>query len=255
MYKPTILPYWHTNPYKEQIKQVGIYNDTLETDESEVKVLIQREPPQVHNIVDSIIKNQHKYDLILAWNEDVLNNCQNAKKFMFGDCWLKKQFSVDDKQNYISFLTSNKNFTPGHQMRQNVFNLLQTNKRIGSHKIIAIKTPPRIEDKDIIFENCRFSVTIENVKIRNFFTEKIIDCFMSKTIPVYCGCPNIGEYFNTEGIIFFDSEEQLMDILKNLTEEDYKTRLPYIEENFVLAQQYCNFFERVDKEVEIFLSK
>ena len=74
MYKPTILPYWHTNPYQEQTRQVGIYNDTLNIDSSDVKILIQREPPQVLNIVDAIIKNQDRYDLILAWNEDVLNN-------------------------------------------------------------------------------------------------------------------------------------------------------------------------------------
>ncbi|MEK6829634.1 MAG: glycosyltransferase family 10 [Nanoarchaeota archaeon] len=255
MYKPTILPYWHTNPYQEQTRQVGIYNDTLNIDSSDVKILIQREPPQVLNIVDAIIKNQDRYDLILAWNEDVLNNCKNSKKFLFGDCWLKKDLSLSDKQNYISFLTSDKNFTTGHQFRQNVYNLLKVNKRIGEHKIIAIKTPPRIPDKDVIFENCKFSVTIENVKIRNFFTEKIIDCFMSKTVPIYCGCPNISEYFNPEGIIFFDTEEELMNILHNLTEDDYNKKLNYVEENFVLAKQYCNFFERVDKEVENFLKK
>ena len=254
MYKPTILPYWHTNPYKEQIKQVGIYNDTLSVDNSEIKVLIQREPPQVLNIVDAIIKNQGKYDLILAWNEDVLNNCSNAKKFMFGDCWLEKEFNIEDKQNYISFLTSNKNFTPGHSLRQNVYELLQKNKRIGNHKIISIKTPPRITNKDVIFENCSFSITIENVKINNFFTEKIIDCFMSKTIPIYCGCPNISEFFNPNGIIFFDNEEQLINILTNLSTDEYKNRIQYVEENFIFAKKYCNFFERVDEEVKSFLN-
>lgn len=253
IYKPTILPYWHTNPYKEQFKQVGVYNDTMNTDDSEVKVLIQREPPQVLNIVNDIIKHQDKYDLILAWNEDVLNNCKNSKKFMFGDCWLNKDFSISDKGNYISFLTSDKNFTEGHNFRQSVYNLLQANKRIGNHKIIAIKTPPRIPNKDVIFENCKYSITIENVKIRNFFTEKIIDCFMSKTIPIYCGCPNISEYFNSHGIIIFNTQDELINILENITEEDYVKRVEAIEDNYKIAKQYCNFFERVDNEIENFL--
>lgn len=254
MYKPTILPYWHTNPYQEQAKQVGIYNDTMSVDDSEIKVLIQREPTQVMNIVDEIIKHQDRYDLILAWNEDVLNNCKNAKKFMFGDCWVDKDFLIEDKLNYISFLTSDKNFTDGHKMRQRVYDLLQRKKRFGDFKIMAIKTPPRILDKNIIFENCKFSITIENVTANNFFTEKIIDCFMSKTIPIYCGCPNISEHFNMKGIITFNTEDELIDILENISEEDYKKRLVYIEENFNLAKQFCNFFKRVDKEVESFLN-
>lgn len=253
MYKPTILPYWHTNPYKEQSKQVGIYKDTLEIDNSEIKVLIQREPPQVLNIVDDIIKNSHKYDLILAWNEDVLNNCKNAKKFLFGDCWLKEEFSLSDKQNYISFLTSDKNYTDGHKLRQDVYDILQKNKKINGYKIISIKTPPRIDNKDIIFENSKFSITIENVRENNFFTEKIIDCFISKTVPIYCGCPNISEFFNVDGMILFNTKEELMDILNGLDDFEYEKKFHIFEENFTKAKQYANFFERVDIEVNNFL--
>lgn len=221
MYKPTRLPAWHDNPYKEQIKKVGMYSDTFQTDDSEIKVFIQREPPQVLNIVNEIIKNQDKYDLILAWNEDVLNNCKNAKKFLFGDCWLSQEFKLSDKQNYISFLTSDKNFTQGHALRQNIYNVLQKNKRIGDYKIIAIKTPPRIPDKDIIFENSKYSIIVENQNIKNFFTEKLIDCLISKTVPIYCGCPNVSEFFNTDGMILFETVEELMDILNNINDFEY----------------------------------
>ena len=38
---------------------------------------------------------------------------------------------------------------------------------------------------------------------------------MSYTIPIYWGCPNISEFFNTKGIIFFDTKEQLNTIINH----------------------------------------
>jgi hypothetical protein len=45
-----------------------------------------------------------------------------------------------------------------------------------------------------------FGVAIENVSHRGWFTEKILDCFLLKTIPIYWGCSNIEDYFNPKGI-------------------------------------------------------
>jgi hypothetical protein len=253
MFKPTILPYWPNNPYKEQTKQVGIYKDTMDIDDSEVKVLIQRESLEVVNDVEKIIKHASRYDLILTWNEEILNKCSNAKKFIHGDCWISPELSKIKKDNYVSFLTSDKSFTSGHILRQRVYEKLKGIRKIGGYKMITIKTPPRIPDKNIIFENCKFSIIMENSSSINYFTEKTVDCFMAKTVPIYWGCPNIGDYFNKDGMIFFQHEDELKEIIENLENFEYDKKSNILEENFMKAQQYADLFSRVDEEVSNFL--
>jgi hypothetical protein len=91
--------------------------------------------------------------------------------------------------------------------------------------------------KDIVgkiegLRDYRFSVAIENGKFENYFTEKILDCFLTGTIPIYYGCPNIAEYFNTDGFFIFNTKEELEEIVKSLTIRDYMNRYDAIIDNF-----------------------
>ena len=82
-----------------------------------------------------------------------------------------------------------------------------------------------------------FTVVIENVKYNNWYN-KIGDAFVTKTIPLYWGCPNISEFgYDERGIIRFDTKEELLDIINNLTPEKYSEMLPFIEYNYELAIQ------------------
>jgi hypothetical protein len=83
-----------------------------------------------------------------------------------------------------------------------------------------------------------FHIAVENVKIDNWYTEKIAQSFATKTVPIYWGCPNIKELgYDERGIIRFNSEEELIRIINNLTPEDYYSRLPYIEHNYQVAME------------------
>ena len=85
-------------------------------------------------------------------------------------------------------------------------------------------------DKTEMFDSM-FHICIENNNAKDYFTEKIIDCIISKTVPVYYGCPNIGEYFDLNGIIIINKNNYI-DIINNLTEETYYKMLPYIKKNY-----------------------
>ena len=50
----------------------------------------------------------------------------------------------------------------------------------------------------------------DNQKTDNWFTEKVIDCFQTKTIPIYIGCPNIDKYFDTRGMIICNNINDLI---------------------------------------------
>jgi hypothetical protein len=49
-----------------------------------------------------------------------------------------------------------------------------------------------------------YSVAIENCSIPHYFTEKINDCFLSYTIPIYYGCTNLERYFPENSYVRID---------------------------------------------------
>lgn len=235
-------------------KSVSISYDTLEHDPTaEVKVLVQIEPPAILKTTQAIIDNAEKFDLILTWNTDLLH-LPNAQKFIFGCCWIDWDTFNPEKKKQVSFITSDKGWAAGHQMRLSIWDGLDGVEDLNGFEIIKHMSPPRVPSKNFLFENAKYSITLENEKLENWITEKIIDCFASKTIPIYWGCPNIGEYFNIDGIITFDTLEELKEILDNLEESYYDSRIDIIEENYEKSKEYFNFFHRIDQYISNFIN-
>ena len=91
---------------------------------------------------------------------------------------------------------------------------------------------------------------MENATYPNMFTEKITDCLMTGTIPVYYGIANIGDYFNTDGIIMMDSNFKI----ENLSFELYQSKIEAVKENLQLALDlltaedyiYVNFIQNYE---------
>jgi len=226
-------------------KNVSISFDCLNVDtNADYNVLVQIEPSSIINIGKEIIKNKNHFDLILTWNEYILSKCENSKLFPFGSCWIKDEDQkVHKKTKEISIITSVKRKTVGHNLRHNI---IQSN--LMNLDLFGNGYNP-IEDKITALKDYRFSLIIENEKINNWFTEKIIDCLTTGTIPVYWGCPNIGDYFDTSGFIIIDSIEDLITKKNMLNETTYFEMLPYIKINFELAKSYTNFWSRIEDEI------
>ena len=91
----------------------------------------------------------------------------------------------------------------------------------------------------------QFHLCIENAKRRNWFTEKLIDCLITKTVPVYWGCPNVGDWFDERGFIFVDNLNDIVEACNSLDENTYNEMLPYIEENYTRSLGYANVSERL----------
>jgi hypothetical protein len=93
-----------------------------------------------------------------------------------------------------------------------------------------------IEHKNEGLEPYMFSIAIENSVSDYYWTEKIMDCFSTKTIPIYRGC-DVSKWFNSDGIIYFKTHEELQHIINNkLTKEFYESKKEAIEENFNKAR-------------------
>lgn len=72
-----------------------------------------------------------------------------------------------------------------------------------------------------------FSIAMENAASDHYFSEKLIDCLLLNTVPIYYGCHGIGEKFDPRGMLQFNSREDLAAHLDTLTPERYAEMLPF----------------------------
>lgn len=231
-------------------KKVSVSFDSLSTDPSaDYKVLVQIEPPTITSLVNEVPKNKNIFDLILAWHPSILKQCENSKLFPFGSCWIKEEDrDIHEKTKNISIIASNKRETQGHRLRHDIIK-----KKIIDMDVFG-RGYKAIDNKITALKDYRFSLIIENDNTDNWITEKIIDCLVTGTVPVYWGCNNIGDFFNKEGFIEFKDLNELKKIVPKLTKETYDKMLPFITENFGLSMEYSDFWGRVENTIKENLS-
>lgn len=222
-------------------KKINVCIDTLDCDKTyDYNFLFLDEPSSIATEINrTILKNKFSFDKIYTFNQDILDKYHNALFFPKGTSWLDLNQLKINKKPQVSFLTSSKNKTFRHNLRLSVYDYLNSLDCINQMEIYHHKSPPFINERNVFFENALFNIGIENGKLKNYFSEKIVDCFVSKTIPIYCGCPNIGEWFNTDGIITFNDLEDLKYIFSYINEDYYNSKQDAIEENYKIAYQFC----------------
>jgi len=220
--------------------------------------------------VHDVITNHKKYDLILATDDQILVFCDNAKKFPYGSTWLNRGkikhpdglgcyesgpiFDRETKNFDVSFLASWYDINrPGYKLRQQVWERkeeIEIPKRFYTSTKCFVKSPNPLPggEKEILFDS-QYHICIENHAVGNYFTEKLIDALLTETIPVYWGCPNIEDYFDVDGMILFQTMDELLDRLNNLTPEYYNDRLDIIQSNKKRAIKFANFDERLHSSI------
>lgn len=66
--------------------------------------------------------------------------------------------------------------------------------------------------------NYEYSIAFENSSHENYFTEKLIDCFLTWTKPIYWGCSNVFDYFPKDALAWVDifGSEAVSHVLEEL---------------------------------------
>lgn len=184
-----------------------------------------------------VYKNYNLFDKIFTHSTKILENCRNSFFAPTGGCFLKdNEIRYDyQKTKLISMMLSKKRFTPGQNFRHEIADkykeYIDLMGRIYDHKTF---------EKIDSCKDYAFSIVIENCKEDSYFTEKIIDCFLTGTVPIYWGCPSIHKFFNKNGFITFDSMNELESIItnENYLVSFYTNNASDIINNFELALNY-----------------
>lgn len=130
------------------------------------------------------------------------------------------QKSQPQKTKLISVITSNKAFTQGHLDRLKFVEKLQ--KHYGDQIDVFGRGYNEFADKWDVLSPYKYHIAIENSSSKHYWTEKLSDCYLSNTYPLYYGCTNIKEYFPENALTVLDIHnfDQAVKCIDKVIEED-----------------------------------
>lgn len=195
------------------------------------------ESPEYHGVYyEYISKKEHyeRFDIIYTFDKQLLELDSRFHFLPIGGSWIPDDgWKIYDKTKNVSIIASGKTSLSGHKLRHGVVQKFgnQIDAVMGNgyapfeHKLDALKP-------------FRYSIVIENTRTDHYFTEKLLDCFATGVVPIYWGCPSIGDFFNMDGVIVLKNVNDLVSILTELSPEDYQHRESAIKDNFERARKY-----------------
>jgi len=217
------------------------------------RVLIVMEPDGIlgmSNVVSRLYKTWHM-DHVLTYDVKILENCPVASLFEFGTSWIEPDESTD-KKYCVSNVCGKKGVTDNRLIREQVFSMkdmikiptdfyVSGNENMVGEKVLGPK-------KDPLFESM-FHICIENYSLDYYFSEKLVDSLIRKTVPIYIGCNKIEKYFNIDGILRASSASEVISLCNVLTVNDYYNRMDAIEENFEKAKYWKDWTARLKEKL------
>jgi len=211
------------------------------------------------------------YTHLLTFHDEILQENPKARLFHCTNTWVKR-YVPERKLFNVSFIVGGKKnpVMEGYELRHEVW---RNQNRITIPKMFYLSgnavykhhfVPWSEADynnslvlgvsKEPLFESM-FHIAIENCSIKNYFTEKIIDCFQTQTVPIYYGCKNIGEFFNEYGIIQCHNLDDIIRACNQLTPDTYERMLPVLEDNYNSSMLWIDHDEQIKKAVSLILKE
>lgn len=232
----------HTN-IKNKIKVAWLREIV---DVFEYACVFQEDP---YNPYEYLSENIEHFDYVIApidykYFKDIINK----DRFIFcpeGGTRVKPEnWGLYEKSKMLSIVASNKDWTIGHRLRHWVINSYKPQIDIyGNGYNNIIDSVEGGFGKIYALAPYYFHFVILNSKKDGWYTEALIDAFACGCIPIFFGCKDIGNHFNTDGIIQFESIPQLKNIIKNLSPELYQSKIEAVKENLEIAKSYRNYYD------------
>jgi hypothetical protein len=203
---------------------------------AEVNVALLMEPRCFDNTgYDICLKKLAQFNYVLTYDQEFKQQLGDKGLFYpIGGCWLKPEhMGIWSKTQNFSIIASEKRQTHGHQLRHEI---VKQFKGAGMNVFGRGYRPVQFKHEALAPFYC--SVVVENGQLDDLFTEKIIDCFLTGTIPVYWGTKAIGNYFNMDGVITFETLDELRAVVETWSPLDYLKAEDALKDNYHRALQY-----------------
>jgi hypothetical protein len=237
-----------TNEYPE-FKNMDMHIDLncISNNRKKINCLILQESPailELRNILQ-FVKTEEcslKYNKVYTCIKELLHLPYVEYIHPSNITWIKNKSFLPKKTKMISMISSNNSAVAGHRLRLSV---LETVKNFVD---VYGRGFNQIENKEQGLVDYYYSISIENDNTDNYFSEKLLDCFLTCTIPIYWGSTFPYTIFNPDGIINLCTVEKPND-LKLLDKHFYNKKIDAIVDNFFIAEKENRYLSNTLKQI------
>lgn len=213
---------WRNSETPEYVFHVDNFRELSNYPDSK-NILILYEPKSIlpHNY-SYLLSNTDSINFAFTHRIDICDNNKIINMPPFFPSWINSESSkIYVKKKLVSMIASNKIMCDGHRYRQLIADRFPyKNDLFGRGRNF-------IENKLDGLRDYMFSVAMENEVCDTYYTEKILDCFLTGSIPIYWGTRKITDVFNKDGIIFLDELN-----LNDLSPDLYYSKIEAVIDNY-----------------------
>jgi hypothetical protein len=226
---------------------VEIYKQSVRSTQTKLKVAWLVEPrelqPRFYRWLNKTAKLYHR---ILTFDRETLDRWDHAHYFPLGGCWLMDEtIRLWPKSPRICMIYSGKRETKAQKLRHHVARVFGESVELYGRA----DGVPTVHRKDEVLPHYQYAIEIENSAAPGYFSEKLIDCLACGTIPLYRGDPEIGRFFNVEGIWRWNTLDELARLIRHIERCPDPPRLvrDAVNANFRKAQQYLAIGQQLEE--------
>lgn len=206
------------------------------------------EPEAIHGRHMRLLRLTHRrFHKVLTCNDALLNAIPNGILFPLGGNWAKDwQERPHQKTRMCSLIASGKRDLEGHVLRHDTVDWVRAE---GLDVDVMGRGYEPFEKKSDGLSPFRYSIVIENVRERNYFTEKLIDAVLCQCVPIYWGCLNLSDFMDVSGMVICETQDQVRRAVLAISEADYAARLPGLLKAQAAAASYADIYKRAAQAV------
>lgn len=219
-------------------------DERLEIEENRRIALLYESRDTMKWLYEKSAKVAHEYKIFFTHEKTFLDAFPNARWIPGNGIWIGNSYGggaigIAPKDRMTSFVTSSKATTTLQRLRVLMAQEFEKEKNLDIDVYLRSSDSYDYLPISVCLMRYRFSIVIENTQSPLYFTEKILNCFATGTIPIYLGATKINEFFNPDGIIQFSTKRQLTkEILPMLSSELYDSKRQAIHENLNISHKY-----------------
>jgi len=207
--------------------------------------LMLAEPFAIHKrYYQSIWLLRRKFNAIYCRYGYYSHRYENVVQFAVVDSWVDGNV-IDynfPKTKACSLIASGKQDLKGHKLRHQIVAWVREK---GSDVDVLGRGFSPFELKQEGLLPYHYSVVIENVQEDDYFTEKLLDCLLCNTLPIYWGAPNIGDYFDLNGIIICQNERDIQKAIDQSQTVPSQSKKLAMEKNRTKALAFSHLYPRI----------
>jgi len=170
-----------------------------------------------------------------TYDDRLIKKYPNKFKYLpLGQCYVPRDESFIHNKTHLCSLTSGVLRWECHKLRGKVFDEFNDS---GLIDFLGRGFNAPYKTHLDAFAPYMYHINIPNTKQGTYMSAHELDAMACGTVMIHCGC-DLSKFFDMNGIITFDTIDELKDIMKTIGPDDYYSRMDAIKYNLKQVEKW-----------------